>query len=173
MANAEKTAAVEELTDLFRSSSSAVVTEYRGLTVEEITELRRSLGENATYAVAKNTLTAIAAEKAGITALEGKLTGPTAIAFVSGETVDVAKVVRDFAKKHNKLVIKGGYMEGQPLEQSDVIQLADLESRETLLSMMAGAMEGSLSKAAATFQAPIEKAVRLAEALREKQDEAA
>ena len=173
MANAEKTAAVEELTDLFRSSSSAVVTEYRGLTVEEITELRRSLGENATYAVAKNTLTAIAAEKAGITALEGKLTGPTAIAFVSGETVDVAKVVRDFAKKHNKLVIKGGYMEGQPLEQSDVIQLADLESRETLLSMMAGAMEGSLSKAAATFQAPIEKAVRLTEALREKQDEAA
>ena len=173
MANAEKTAAVEELTELFRNSASAVVTEYRGLTVEEITELRRSLGENATYAVAKNTLTAIAAEKAGITALEGKLTGPTAIAFVSGETVDVAKVVRDFAKKHDKLVIKGGYMEGKPLEQSDVIQLADLESRETLLSMMAGAMKGSLSKAAATFQAPIEKAVRLAEALREKQDEAA
>ena len=173
MANAEKVAAVEELTDLFRNSSSAVVTEYRGLTVEEITELRRDLGENATYAVAKNTLTAIAAEKAGITALEGKLTGPTAIAFVSGETVDVAKVVRDFAKKHNKLVIKGGYMEGQPLEESDVIQLADLESRETLLSMMAGAMKGSLSKAAPTFQAPLSKAVRLAEALREKQEQAA
>src|SRR5699024_3737548 len=173
MANAEKVAAVEELTYLFRNSSSAVVTEYRGLTVEEITELRRDLGENATYAVAKNTLTAIAAEKAGITALEGKLTGPTAIAFVSGETVDVAKVVRDFAKTHNKLVIKGGYMDGQPLEEADVRQLADLESRETLLSMMAGAMKGSMSKAAATFQAPIEKAVRLAEALREKQDEAA
>src|SRR5699024_5583041 len=172
MANAEKTAAVEELTELFRNSSSAVITEYRGLTVEEITTLRRSLGEDATYAVAKNTLTAIAAEKAGITALEGKLNGPTTIAFVSGETVDVAKVVRDFAKKHDKLVIKGGYMDGQPLEQSDVIQLADLESRETLLSMMAGAMKGSLSKAAATFQAPIEKAVRLTEALREKQDEA-
>src|SRR5699024_9233820 len=116
---------------------------------------------------------AIAAEKAGITALEGKLTGPTAIAFVSGETVDVANVVRDFAKKHNKLVIKGGYTEGQPLEESDVIQLADLDSRETLMSMMAGAMKGSLSKAAATFQAAIEKAVRLTEALREKQDEAA
>src|SRR5699024_9586720 len=168
-----KVAAVEELTDLFRNSSSAVVTEYRSLPVEEITDIRRDLGENTTYAVPKNTLTAIEAEKAGITALEGKLTGPTAIAFVSGETVDVAKVVRDFAKKHNKLVIKGGYMEGQPLEESDVIQLADLESRETLLSMMAGAMKGSLSKAAATFQAPIEKAVRLTEALREKQDEAA
>src|SRR5690625_5576416 len=96
MANAEKVAAVEELTDLFRNSSSAVVTEYRGLTVEEITELRRDLGENATYAVAKNKLTAIAAEKAGITALEGKLTGPTAIAFVSVVTVDVAKFIRSF-----------------------------------------------------------------------------
>ena len=173
MANAEKTAAVEELTELFRNSSSAVVTEYRGLTVDEITTLRRDLGENATYAVAKNTLTAIAAEKAGVTALEGKLTGPTAIAFVAGETVDVAKVMRDFAKGHDKLVIKGGYMDGQPLEEADVIQLADLESREVLLSKMAGAMKGSLSKAAATFQAPLEKAVRLAEALREKQDEAA
>src|SRR5699024_12347716 len=172
MANAEKVAAVEELTDLFRNSSSAVVTEYRGLTVEEITELRRDLGENATYAVAKNTLVGIAAAKAGITALEGKLTGPTAIAFVAGETVDGAKVVRDFAKKHNKLVIKGGYMEGEPLEESGVIQLADLESRETLLSMMAGAMKGSLSKAAATFQAPIEQAVCRTERLREKQDEA-
>ncbi|NWN87970.1 MAG: 50S ribosomal protein L10 [Micrococcaceae bacterium] len=173
MANAEKTAAVDELTELFRNSSAAVVTEYRGLTVEEITTLRRSLGENATYAVAKNTLTAIAAEKAGITALEGKLTGPTAIAFVSGETVDVAKTVRDFAKAHDKLVIKGGYMDGEALDEADVHQLADLESREVLLSMMAGAMKGSLSKAAATFQAPIEKAVRLAEALREKQDQAA
>lgn len=173
MANAEKTAAVEELAELFRNSSSAVFTEYRGLTVEEITNLRRALGENATYAVAKNTLTAIAAEQAGVTALEGKLTGPTAIAFVSGETVDVAKVIRDFAKDHDKMVIKGGYMDGQPLDEADVIQLASLESRENLLSMMAGAMKGSLSKAAATFQAPIEKAVRLAEALREKQDEAA
>lgn len=173
MANAEKTAAVEELTELFRNSSAAVVTEYRGLTVQEITALRRALGENATYAVAKNTLTAIAAEKAGVTALEGKLSGPTAIAFVSGETVDVAKVIRDFAKDHNKLVIKGGYMDGQPLEESDVKQLADLESREVLLSMMAGAMKGSLSKAAATFQAPLSKAARLAEALREKQEQAA
>lgn len=173
MAKPEKTAAVEELTELFRNSSSAVVTEYRGLTVEEVTNLRRALGENATYAVAKNTLTSIAADQAGVTALEGKLTGPTAIAFVSGETVDVAKVIRDFAKDHDKLVIKGGYMDGQPLDEADVIQLASLESRETLLSMMAGAMKGSLSKAAATFQAPIEKAVRLAEALREKQEEAA
>ena len=173
MAKPEKTAAVEELAELFRNSSSAVFTEYRGLTVEEITKLRRALGENATYAVAKNTLTAIAAEQAGVTALEGKLTGPTAIAFVSGETVDVAKVIRDFAKDHDKLVIKGGYMDGQPPDEAQVIQLANLESREVLLSMMAGAMKGSLSKAAATFQAPIEKAVRLAEALREKQDEAA
>src|SRR5690625_4289430 len=173
MANAEKTAAVEELTELFRNSSAAVVTEYRGLTVEEITTLRRSLGESATYAVAKNTLTALAAEKAGITALEGKLTGPTAIAFVSGETVDVAKVVRDFAKAHDKLVIKGGYMDGQPLEEADVRQLADLESRETLLSMRAGAMKESRSKAADTFPHATHTAVQLAEALREKQEEAA
>ena len=173
MATPQKAAAIAELAEKFRSSGAAVLTEYRGLTVTELKELRRSLGESANYAVAKNTLTAIAAEQAGVTALEGKLTGPTAIAFVSGETVDVAKVIRDFAKDHDKLVIKGGYMDGQPLDEADVIQLASLESRETLLSMMAGAMKGSLSKAAATFQAPIEKAVRLAEALREKQEEAA
>src|SRR5699024_8457942 len=137
MANAEKAAAVEELTELFRTSTAAVVTEYRGLTVQEITTLRRSLGENATYAVAKNTLTAIAAEQAGVTALEGKLSGPTAIAFVSGEAVDVAKVIRDFAKDHDKLVIKGGYMDGKPPDEADVIQLASLESCETLLSTMA------------------------------------
>src|SRR5690625_3939596 len=122
MANAEKTAAVEELTELFRNSSAAVVTEYRGLTVQEITDLRRALGETATYAVAKNTLTAIAAEQAGVTALEGKLTGNTAIVFVSGETVDVAKVIRAFAKDNDKLVIKGGYLDGQPLDVVDVFQ---------------------------------------------------
>src|SRR5699024_9536843 len=121
MANPEKVAAVEELTDLFRDSSSAVVTEYRGITVEVITEVLRDLGENATSAVSEIPLAAIAAEQAGITALEGNLTVPTAIAFVSGEAVDVAKVVREFAKTHNKMVMKGGYRDGQLLEESAVI----------------------------------------------------
>lgn len=173
MATADKGKVIAELTELFRTSDAAVLTEYRGLTVEEMKTLRRSLGENATYAVAKNTLATIAAKEAGVTALEGKLNGPTAIAFVSGEAVDVAKIMRDFAKDHDKLVIKGGYMDGEPLDEAGIKKLADLESREVLLAKMAGAMQGGLSKAAATFQAPLSKAVRLAEALRSKQDEAA
>ena len=120
MATSGKNAVVEELADLFRNSTAAVLTEYRGLTVAELSELRRALGENATYAVVKNTLSEIAAKQAGIDAFDGKMSGPSAIAFVSGDPVDAAKAMRDFAKDHQALVVKGGYMEGQFLDEAGI-----------------------------------------------------
>ncbi|MCL6422821.1 50S ribosomal protein L10 [Brachybacterium sp. JHP9] len=170
MANSEKVTAVAELTDLFRESDAAVLTEYRGLSVQQLKELRRALGTDTTYAVVKNTLTEIAAREAGIDAFEGKLAGPTAIAFIKGEPVGPAKALRDFAKANDKLVVKSGFFEGKALTEDDVKKLADLESREVLLAKAAGAMKGSLSKAAAVLQAPLSKAARTVDALRAKQD---
>ncbi len=172
MANPEKAAAVEELKELFSNSSAAVLTEYRGLSVDQLQKLRRSVGENANYAVVKNTLTEIAAKESGITAFEGKMTGPSAIAFVTGDPVDVAKSLRDFAKENPQLLVKGGYMDGQTLDEAGVKKLADLESREVLLGKLAGALIGVQSKAAAVFQAPLSKAVRTVEALRAEQEAA-
>jgi large subunit ribosomal protein L10 len=171
MATSEKNAVVAELAELFRTSTAAVLTEYRGLTVAELKELRRALGENATYAVVKNTLSEIAAKQAGIDAFEGKMSGPSAIAFVSGDPVDAAKAMRDFAKNHDALIVKGGYMEGQFLDEAAVKKLADLESREVLLGKLAGAMKGNLYKAAYMLQAPLSQAVRTVDALRAKVEE--
>ena len=138
MANPEKAAAVAELKELFSNSDAAVLTEYRGLTVAQLKELRRSLGENAEYAVVKNTLTAIAAKELGIDAFDGQLAGPSAIAFISGDPVEAAKSLRDFAKANPQLVVKGGVMDGKPLSADEVRKLADLESREVLLAKLAG-----------------------------------
>ncbi|KOG91157.1 50S ribosomal protein L10 [Streptomyces varsoviensis] len=168
MARPDKAAAVAELTDQFRSSSAAVLTEYRGLTVAQLKELRRSLGENAQYAVVKNTLTKIAANEAGITSLDDLFNGPTAVAFVSGDPVTSAKGLRDFAKENPNLIIKGGVLEGKALSADDFKKLADLESREVLLAKLAGGMKASMAKAAATFQAPLTKFVRTTDALRSK-----
>lgn len=166
MAKPEKVAAVAELTEHFSSSTAAVLTEYRGLTVAQMKELRRSLGEGATYAVVKNTLTKIAAREAGVAGLDDMLAGPSAIAFIKGEPVEAAKGLRDFAKAHPLLVIKGGVLDGKPLSPAEINQLADLESREVLLAKAAGAMNATLAKAAALFQAPLSQAARLVEALR-------
>lgn len=172
MATPEKAAAVAELKNLFSSSSAAVVTEYRGLTVAKLQELRRSLGENAEYAVVKNTLTAIAAKEAGVEGLNlDDLKGPSAVAFITGEPVEAAKSLRDFAKDNPQLVIKSGYFDGSPMTEADIIKLADLESREVLLAKVAGAAKGTMAKAAALFQAPLSKTVRTAEALRAKVEE--
>jgi large subunit ribosomal protein L10 len=168
MAKPEKVQAVAEITEKFRASSAAVVTEYRGLSMAQLTELRRALGQGATYTVAKNTLVRRAAVDAGVPGVEELLVGPTAIAFVSGEPVDAAKALRNFARDHKALVIKGGYMDGRPLSVDEVTRLADLESREVLLAKMAGAMKGSLGKAAALLAAPATQVVRLAAALQEK-----
>jgi large subunit ribosomal protein L10 len=167
---ADKATAVAELTDNFRNSSATVLTEYRGLTVSEITELRRSLGAETKYSVSKNTLAKRAATDAGIDGLEGLFSGPTALAFVRGDAVEAAKSLRAFAKAHPVLIIKGGVFEGRAISADEVNKLADLESREVLLAKLAGAMKGNLSKAAATFQAPLSQAVRLVDALRAERE---
>jgi large subunit ribosomal protein L10 len=166
MARNPKSTAVEEITEEFRSSSAAVLTEYRGLTVAQLKTLRRSLGGNATYAVVKNTLTKIAAKDAGVEGLDDLLAGPSAIAFVKGDPVEAAKGLRDFAKAHPKLVIKGGYLDGKVLSAAEISKLADLESREVLLAKLAGAMNASLQNAVSLFAAPLSKAARTIDALR-------
>jgi large subunit ribosomal protein L10 len=168
VAKPEKVTAVAEITERFRASSAALVTEYRGLSTAQLTELRRALGEQTTYAVAKNTLVKRAAQDAGTLGLDDLLTGPTAIAFVSGEPVDAAKALRAFAKDNKALVIKGGFMEGRALSGEEVGQLADLDSREVLLAKLAGAMKGNLAKAAGLFAAPATQVARLVAALQDK-----
>jgi large subunit ribosomal protein L10 len=167
MARPDKAAAVAELTDKFSSSSAVVLTEYRGLTVKALKELRRSLGENATYAVAKNTLTTIAAREAGVAGIEEHLVGPTAITFVEGDPVVVAKGLRDFARTNPLLVIKGGVLEGKALDADEVRKLADLESREVLLGRVAGGMLGVLQQAVSLVAAPLSQAARLMAALQD------
>jgi large subunit ribosomal protein L10 len=171
MARADKQAAVAEIVDSFNDSAGAVLTEYRGLTVKQLQDLRRSLGENANYAVVKNTLAKIAASEAGISGFDDLLTGPTAIAFINGDVVEAAKGLRDFAKANPSLVIKGGVLDGKPLDAKEIAKLADLESREVLLGKLAGAMLASLSQAVYLLNAPIAQAARLAGALQAKRAE--
>ena len=173
MARPDKEAAVAELADKFRESDAVLLTEYRGLTVAELKELRRSLAGHAEYAVVKNTLAAIAARQAGVEAFAEDLSGPTALTFVSGEPVEAAKALRNFAKDNAKLVVKGGVMDGNVLNAAEVDKLASLESREVLLAKTAGVVKASLSKAAYLFAAPASKAVRTVDALRDKQENAA
>jgi large subunit ribosomal protein L10 len=168
MPKADKVATVAEITDKFRSSSAAVVTEYRGLTMAQLTELRRSLGKDTAYTVAKNTLVKRAAADAGVTGLDDMFVGPTAVAFIGGEPVDAAKALRDFAKTHPLLVIKGGLLDGRKIEPGEVSKLADLESRDVLLAKMAGAMLATLTKAAYVFNALPSQVARLAAALQDK-----
>jgi large subunit ribosomal protein L10 len=168
MARADKTAAVADLADQFRGSAGAVLTEYRGLTVKQLKELRTALGGNATYAVVKNTLTKIAAKDAGVEGLSDMLVGPSAIAFITGDPVETAKGLRDFAKTNPQLLIKGGVLDGNPLTPAEIDKLASLESREVLLAKLAGAMKASLSGAAALFAAPLSQTARVLGALQEK-----
>ena len=171
MARPDKAAAVAELTERFQSSSAAVLTEYRGLTVAQLTKLRQAISEHATYAVVKNTLTDIAAKEAGVTAFDGQLTGPSAIAFVTGDPVETARSMRDFARENPALVIRGGLLEGKSLSADEVRQLADLEPREVLLAKLAGAMKASMGGAAALFAAPLAQTARVVDALRQKLEE--
>jgi large subunit ribosomal protein L10 len=168
MARPDKHAAVTEISELFRSSSAAVLTEYRGLTVSQLKQLRTNLGGGTTYSVVKNTLTRIAAQDAGVDGIEQWLVGPSAIAFVQGDPVEAAKGLRTFAKDHPALVIKGGVMDGKVISAADINKLADLESREVLLAKMAGAMNASLQTAVSLFAAPLSQTARVVEALRAK-----
>jgi large subunit ribosomal protein L10 len=169
MARAQKVAAVAELTERFQTSAGAVLTEYRGLTVAQLAELRGSLGEHTTFTVVKNTLTKIAASEAGVAEqLDGLLSGPSAIAFVEGDVVEAAKGLRDFSKANPFLVIKGGVLDGKAITPAEINKLADLESREVLLARLAGAMKASMSGAAAVFVALPTQMAQLVEALRVK-----
>ena len=168
MAKSDKTAAIAEMADKFRTSGAAVLTEYRGLTVAQLADLRKKLRGNATYSVVKNTLTEIAAKEAGVEAFEGHLAGPSAIAFIDGDPVEAAKALRDFSKDHPLLVIKAGVLEGKALTAEEISTLANLESREVLLAKLAGAMNASLSKAVYLFAAPLSQTARVVDALRAK-----
>jgi large subunit ribosomal protein L10 len=169
MPNPEKLAAVDELTERFQSSTGAVLTEYRGLTVAQLKELRGALGEAATFAVVKNTLTKIAVQRAGLeTELSALLSGPSAVAFVTGDVVETAKGLRDFAKANPLLVIKGGVLDGKALSPGEITKLADVEPREVLLAKLAGAMKASQARAAGAFGALPTQLAQLAEALRVK-----
>lgn len=170
MANAKNTAELAELKAKFEEASSVVLTEYRGLTVAQISELRTALGFDVQYSVAKNTLVKIAANEAGIEGLDDLLTGPTAVAFIKGEAVDTAKVLKKFGEENKAFVVKGGYMDGNALTAEQVNAIAELDNRETTLAKLAGAMKGSLAKAAGLFNAPASQVARLAVALQDKKD---
>src|SRR5690348_10946446 len=164
----EKADVVAELAEAFRTSTAAVLTEYRGLTVKQLSELRRAMGASTTYSVTKNTLTKLAAEAAGLTGLDALLSGPTAVAFVKGDPVEAAKGLRDFGRANPALVVKGGVLDGKALSTDEIRKLADLESREVLLAKLAGAMKASLSQAVGLFAAPLSQAARLLAALEEQ-----
>lgn len=168
MPNPDKVGAVAEITSRFTRSSAVVLTDYRGLTVAQLKELRTSLGATNTYAVVKNTLTKRAVAAVGYDDLTPLLIGPTAIAFIEGEPVEAAKALRNFARTNPLLIIKGGVLDGKMLSTAEIGSLADLESREVLLGRLAGGMKASLTKAAALFQAPLSQVARLAAALAEK-----
>ncbi|MGW1677248.1 50S ribosomal protein L10 [Saccharopolyspora sp. NPDC002376] len=168
MAKPDKVDAVSEIAEKFNTSTAAVVTEYRGLSMAQLSQLRHALGAGATYRVAKNTLVKRAAEQSGVEGLDDLFVGPTAIAFIEGEPVDAAKALKEFTKDNQSLVIKGGYMDGRALSVSEVESIADLDSREVTLSKLAGAMKAKMGQAAALFAAPASQVARLAAALQDK-----
>jgi len=171
MARPDKVADVAELVEEFRSSDAVVLTEYRGLTVSQITELRRNLGDDVTYTVVKNTLARRAAQEAGAEALVDEFSGPSAIAFVKGDPVEAAKGLRDFSKAHHALVLRSGLLSGRVLDAAEIAKLADLESREVLLSKLAGAMKASAGQAVSLFAAPLAQTARVVDALRAQVEE--
>ncbi len=168
MANPKNETSLAELKQRFADTDSLVLTEYRGLTVAQTTELRKALGADVQYSIAKNTLLKLAAKHAGVEGLDELFVGPTAVAFIQGEAVDAAKALKKFAAENKALVVKGGYMDGNPLTAEQVDAIAELDNRETTLAKLAGAMKGSLSKAAALFNAPASQVARLSAALQEK-----
>lgn len=170
MANPKNVSDLAELKEKIAGANSIVLTEYRGLSVAQLSELRNNLGFDVEYSVAKNTLFKIAAAEAGIEGLDEQLTGPTAIAFIKGEAVDAAKVIKKFADDNKAFVVKGGYMDGNALTADQVNAIAELDNRETTLAKLAGAMKGNLAKAAGLFNAPASQVARLAAALQEKKE---
>lgn len=170
MANPKNEKSLAELKTKFAEASSVVLTEYRGLSVAQTTELRKELGMDVQYSVAKNTLLKLAAQDAGVEGLDDMLTGPTAVAFIKGEAVDAAKAMKKFAEANKQFIVKGGYMDGKALSADQVKAIAELDNRETTLAKLAGAMKGNLAKAAGLFNAPASQVARLGAALKEKKE---
>ncbi|HVM00097.1 MAG TPA: 50S ribosomal protein L10 [Egibacteraceae bacterium] len=169
MARPEKVAVVTEVRDRLSGANAAVLTEYRGLTVGELAQLRAELRKNeAEYKVVKNTLTRIAARDAGIDIPDELLTGPTAVTFCTGDPVAAAKALRAFSREHPALVVKGGILDGRLLDAEETLRLADLESREQLLARLAGMFEAVVAQPARLAQASLSKAARLFAALADK-----
>ena len=168
MGRPAKEAAVAEISERFRAASAAILTDYRGLSVSQLSELRKALGATVTFSVVKNTLTKRAAREAGVDGVEELLVGPSAIAFVEGDAVEAAKGIRDFAKANPALIVKGGFMDGAVLTPAEFARIADLESRDVLLGRLAGALKAKQGQAAALFAAPLSKAVRTVAALRDQ-----
>src|SRR5437773_11575654 len=140
----EKVAVVDEVREKLSSSDAAVLTEYRGLNVASISALRRSLREaGGEYKIYRNTLVRFAARDLGLE-IDELLTGPTAIAFIDGDAAAVAKALRDYARTNPALVVKGGLLGTKALSADDVRALADLPSRDVLLSLLAGAMSAPM-----------------------------
>lgn len=160
MSRADKSATLAEVTSNFRNAAATVLTEYRGLTVTQLKELRRALGPKTTYSVVKNTISRLAAKAAGIEGLDEMLKGPSALAFVEGDPVETAKGLKNFAKENPTLVIKGAYLDGKVLSAKEILRMADLESREVILAKLAGAMNASLTQAVYLFAAPLSQAAR-------------
>jgi large subunit ribosomal protein L10 len=170
--NASNVAEVEAIKGRLQEVSAALLTEYRGLKVKELGELRASLrGSGTEYKVLKNTLTAIAAREAGFEELESLLRGPTAVAFVRGDPVQAAKDLADFARSHPSLVLKGGVMDGRVLDAAAVRQLATMESRDVLLGRMAGMLAGSLQQTVNLLAAPLRQVATMTAALRDQRQQ--
>jgi large subunit ribosomal protein L10 len=154
MPRPDKVAVVEEVRDKLRAADAAVLTEYRGLTVTALAELRGTLRPASTeYKVFKNTLARRAAEEAGLADLLPLLEGPVAIAFVHGDAVAAAKALRDFGRANPALIIKGGLLGPRVLSAGEVESLADIQPREVLLARLAGGFQAPMTKAAGLFQA--------------------
>ncbi|MBQ9687680.1 MAG: 50S ribosomal protein L10 [Aeriscardovia sp.] len=173
MKRPDKEKVIAELTDQFKNSDAVIVTEYRGLSVSQVNDLRDKLGSDTSYTVAKNTLARIAAHEAGIDGLDLEIKGPSALVFIKGDYVAAARVLRDFAKGNKNLIVKGGYVEGAVLSAVDVVKIADMQTRTDALSELAGAMKGTIAKVATIVAALPTKVVRTVDALREKQEKAA
>jgi large subunit ribosomal protein L10 len=162
----DKVAVVDEVREGLNDSAATLLTHYRGLSVTELAELRAKLrGANARMRVAKNTLARRAAHEAGIEGFDELLTGPTGLVFCEEDPVGPAKAIREFAKDHPELIVRGGYLDGAVLSEEEANKLADLDSREELLAKLAGLMYGALANTARLLQAPIEKQARLVQAL--------
>ncbi|HHV61955.1 MAG TPA: 50S ribosomal protein L10 [Firmicutes bacterium] len=174
VARPEKEAAVADIKEKLERSKAVVLTDYRGLNVHDIMELRRKLREaGIEYKVVKNTLAQLAAEKAAMSDINTYLTGPTAMAFGFGDPVAPAKIISEFAREHKELEIKGGMLEGKVIGAAEVKALASLPSREVMLARVASAMQAPIAGIVGALSGCIRNLVYALDAVRKQKEGAA